>query len=36
MSTAGWIFLIVAWAVIFTLVAFCFGKIFTGTTRYED
>jgi hypothetical protein len=35
MTTGGWIFLTIAWTIIFGLVAFCFGKIFRGTTRYD-
>ena len=35
MTTGGWIFLAIAWTAIISLVAFCFGKIFRGTTRYE-
>ncbi len=35
MTTAGWIFLAVAWTAIIGLVVFCYGKIFGGTTRYD-
>ncbi len=35
MTTAGWIFLTVAWIAIIGLVVFCYGKIFSGTTRYD-
>lgn len=28
MTTAGWIFLVISWAAIVALCAFCFGSIF--------
>ncbi len=35
MTTAGWVFLAVAWTLIIGLVIFCYAKIFSGTTRYD-
>jgi hypothetical protein len=35
MTTAGWIFMAVAWTLIIGLVVFCYGKIFSGTTHYD-
>ena len=36
MTTAGWIFLALAWTLITSLVVFCFRKIFTiSDTTYE-
>lgn len=35
LTTGGWIFLVLAWTVIFGLVGFCFRKILRGDTTYD-
>lgn len=36
MSTGGWIFLILAWSIIFAIVGFCFRIILKGGSEYDS
>lgn len=36
LTTGGWVFLVLAWTVIFGLVGYCFKKVLTGDVKYED
>lgn len=35
MTTGGWIFLILAWSIIFAIVGFCYRIILGGGSEYE-
>jgi len=36
MTTAGWVFLLLSWGMILSLLSFCYGRILRGKKSNDD